>query len=417
MIDRTARKQIARYGILFCIVGLLLCSGCKSSKKKEVDRRKNISNFTLHENYLYFGAGYKLYRIDLSTKSLETLYTTNIIRVEQPVVANDVVYFGGSGLYNEKGARGDRDCFFALDLQKNKILWRFPLDPYGYGTFGTFPILAGEKILVCARKYLYCLDRMNGKFIWQIDNWFGSDGVDEIEIPYLYKDHIYYKLNALEDDPNDGYWAVASITDGKRIATISLLKEKQGQGLGTVDNGILYLTTRYGDSVPRNGYVSAIDLANKKMLWEAGGNFGQSRPGVNEYFVYTSRWNSAVALYRTTGEVMWEKVIDEITVDPNLAFEFNFPRPASTRIAATDEIVFAQNVKGIIALNATTGESIWSKKHEADFSTTYPIIVDGALIISNLNESAVIALDLETGAELWKVKIPDCSVYTLHDDD
>ncbi len=397
------------------MVGLLFCFGCKYSKKTEVDERKNISNLTLHENYLYFGAGYKLCRIDLSTKLLETLYTTNTIQVEQPVIDNDVVYFGGSGLYNEKGARGDRDCFFALDLRSKKILWRFPLDPHGYGTFGTYPVLAGEKVLVCARKYLYCLERTSGKLLWQIDNWFGSHGGDEIEIPYFYKDLIYYKLKALERDPNDGSWAAASITDGKRIAILPFLEDKQGQGLGTVDNGILYLTTRYGDSVPRNGYVGAIDLANKKMLWEAGGNFSRSRPSVNEYFVYTSRWNSVAALYRTTGEVMWEKAIEEITVDPKLAFEFNFPRLASTRIVATDKIVFVRDGNGIIALNATSGELIWSKKHETDFNITYPIIADGALIISNLTESSVIALDLETGAELWRVRIPDCSVYMLPD--
>jgi outer membrane protein assembly factor BamB len=152
------------------------------------------------------------------------------------------------------------------------------------------------------------------------------------------------------------------------------------------------------------------------MLWEAGGNFSRSRPSVNKNFVYTSRWNSIVALYRNTGEVIWEKVIEEITVDPNLAFEFHFPRLASTRIAATDKIVFVRDGNGIIALNATSGELIWFKKHETDFNTTYPIIVNGALIISNLTESSVIALDLETGAELWKVKVPDCSVYMPPDD-
>jgi outer membrane protein assembly factor BamB len=410
-------KQIACYGIIICIVGLLFCFGCKSSKKKEVDERKNISNFTLYKNHLYFGAGYKLCRIDLSTKSLETLYSTNTIRVEQPVIDDNVVYFGGSGLYNENGACGDRDCFFALDVQRKEILWRFPLDPHGYGTFGTYPSLADNNVLVCARKHLYCINRASGKLLWQIDNWFGSVGSDEVEIPYLYKDHIYYKLKALERDPNDDSWAVVSIGDGKRIAILPLLKEKQGQGLGTVDNGILYLTARYGNSVPRNGYVGAIDLANKKMLWEAGGYFSRSRPSVNEYFVYTSRWNSVVALFRNTGEVIWEKAIEEITVNPNLAFEFHFPRLASTRIVATDKIVFVRDGNGIIALNATSGELIWSKKHKTDFNTTYPIIVDGALIISNLTESSVIALDFKTGAELWKVKVPDCSVYMPSDDE
>ena len=412
--------------LIVVLTSLLLCATLIGflSYKRHVNIRKNIraeisiSDFALYKNYLYFGAGYNLCRIDLPTKSPETLYTTNIIQVEKPVIADNIVYFGGAGshFYNEQGAHGDKDSFFAFDLQKKEILWRYPLDPHSYGTFGTYPILSGNKVLVCARRHLYCLDRTNGKRLWQIDNWFGKDS-DSIQIPYVYKNNIFHKLNSLKDDPCDGFWVEVSISDGRRTNIILLSKSTVGQGLGIEDDGTLYLTTRYVDGIPRNGYIGAIDLANKKLLWEIGGNFSRSRPSVNDKLVFTSRWDSVAALDKKNGSIVWEKNIEEITVNPHSAFEHNFRILTSSRIASTDKYVFVRNAKGIIALNALNGEKIWSVKHVPDFNPTYPIIVNESLIISNLNESSVVALNLETGKELWKVKIPNCSVYILPDDD
>ena len=51
---------------------VLLCFGCKISNKEKVYEDKSISNLTLYKNHLYFGAGYNLCCIDLSTKILET---------------------------------------------------------------------------------------------------------------------------------------------------------------------------------------------------------------------------------------------------------------------------------------------------------------------------------------------------------
>jgi hypothetical protein len=83
-------------GLIFLIL-LLATSGCLFDfpLSRELRESKHISNFALDGNYLYFGAGYHLYRLSLSSSSIEAVFTTDRILVEQPQIADGVAYFGG----------------------------------------------------------------------------------------------------------------------------------------------------------------------------------------------------------------------------------------------------------------------------------------------------------------------------------
>jgi outer membrane protein assembly factor BamB len=425
--------------ILICFVLLTFCVGCRRPQDNEIQKRKSISDFTLHKNFIYFGAGYNLCRIDLSSQSCEALYTTDNILVEQPVVDNGIVYFGGSGYLNEKGDFGGKDSFFALDIQSKKILWKFKLSS-GYGTFGTYPKLAKDRVLVCARKFLYCLNAKNGKIIWKISNWFGQDS-DGIQIPYIIGNNVAYKING--DKPNKGSWAVVSLNSGKQIAIIDAPKDTMGQSLAIAYDGLLYLTTRYINPVPRNGHFGAIDITNKKLIWEIGEFFSRSRPAVNSSFVYTCKNNpipqlkalgkrkdevewgkileetrksyqNIVALNKQTGEVVWERTIENIDVMKEKPRSYSFLQ--SIRLAATEEEVLVRGVKTIASYDSIDGEKLWSRVYEPDFNYANPIIVGSDVFISDLSDNSVIAIDLKSGEELWKAKVPDCSFYMLQDD-
>src|SRR5438128_9337004 len=79
------------------LMAALVASGCSPSAcNLRVGAFKHISNFTVDRGFVYFGAGYHLYRIDLATQNLELLFTTHGVKVEQPLVVDDVAYFGGS---------------------------------------------------------------------------------------------------------------------------------------------------------------------------------------------------------------------------------------------------------------------------------------------------------------------------------
>src|SRR5215208_8295739 len=93
-----------------------VCSLTASPIQRDVVEQKSISNFTLDGDFLYFGAGYHNCRINISTRDLEQIYTTQQIKVETPLLNNGIVYFGGTGYYNSKGKLADKDTFFAYDL-------------------------------------------------------------------------------------------------------------------------------------------------------------------------------------------------------------------------------------------------------------------------------------------------------------
>src|SRR5919198_3680219 len=163
---------------LILFVLLIATSGCLSDfpSGRELRGAHHISNFSPGGDQLYFGAGYHLYRLNLTTRSVETVYTTDRILVEQPIIADGVAYFGGSSCADRQGHSGEKQGLLAFDLQGHKLLWKFPLGVGGYGTYGTYPVLAGDRILVCARQHLHCLDRKSGEEAWELENWFGRDG-------------------------------------------------------------------------------------------------------------------------------------------------------------------------------------------------------------------------------------------------
>ena len=85
-------------------------------------------------------------------------------------------------------------------------------------------------------------------------------------------------------------------------------------------------------------------------------------------------------------------------------------------MAATEEEVFVRGVKTIAAYNSIEGEKLWSMSSEADFNYANPIIIDSDVFISNLSDNSVIAINLKSGKELCKVKVPNCSFYRIIDD-
>ena len=114
---------------------LLATSGCFNGFpfRRELREDKHISNFALDGDRAYFGAGYHLYRLSLSpSPSVEQVFTTDRILVEQPVVAEGVAYFGGSMYVDSKRDYGEHEGFLAVDLQSREVRWKFPLGVGGY---------------------------------------------------------------------------------------------------------------------------------------------------------------------------------------------------------------------------------------------------------------------------------------------
>lgn len=413
----------SRSYIALILALLLTMSGCFSgwASKPFIQKRHNISSVTLDADSLYFGAGYHLYRLNLTSRSLETIFSSDRLLIEQPIVAGGAVYFGGLQFANEFGHHAKASTFFALDLETRVVKWKLPLGAGGYGSFGTYPVLAGDRLLVCAREHLHCLDRHSGKEFWHVDNWMGrvSDGVTR---PYVYNNSVYYKISedAVADsrktDENDGHWAEVALESGNRsmfpIADHpGTWEDSSGTGNGALVDGVIYGTTR----INRFG---ALDLKTRKMLWEIQGTHF-TRPAVDNERVFTARQDSIQAVERNTGKVLWSTPLGELA---KLDLDRSKQRPAfdyenywSRRFALSEDVLVVQGSQGIAAFRAADGKSLWFVK-SVDEGMSEPIIWQRMVITNSQESCSIFALDLKTGREMWRVSVPDCKVYSVLDD-
>src|SRR5687768_7837924 len=126
----------------------LLVSACILDPLRKYTVGKSVSNLTIVNNDLYFGAGPNIYKINTTTRALETVYKTHTTRTEQPIVVDGIIYFGALRAHSSYGLQGESPGFFAYDLGSKQLLWKFPLDA-GYGTFGTYPNVLDDRVLVC----------------------------------------------------------------------------------------------------------------------------------------------------------------------------------------------------------------------------------------------------------------------------
>jgi len=413
----------SRSSIALILTLLLTMPGCFSGWASEpvIQKRHNISHVTLDGDALYFGAGYHLYRLDLASRSLETIFSSDRLLIEQPIVAGGTVYFGGLQYTDEFGHHPAASTFFALDLGTRTVQWKFPLGAGGYGSYGTYPVLAGDRVLVCAREHLHCLDRQSGKEFWHVDNWMGrvSDGVKR---PYVYNNSVYYMIaeesvaDSRKTDENDGHWAEVALDSGNRsmfrIADHpGTWNDSSGTGNGALVDGVIY-------GVQRVDRFGALDLKTKKMLWEIQGTHF-TQPAVDNERVFTARQDSIQAVERNTGKVLWSVPLGDLAkLDLDRSKErpeFDYENYWSRRFVLSGDVLVVQGSQGIAAFRAADGKALWFAK-SVDDGMSEPVIWRNMIIASSQQSCSIFALDLQTGREIWRVAVPDCKIYQVMDD-
>lgn len=166
-----------------------------------------------------------------------------------------------------------------------------------------------------------------------------------------------------------------------------------GEGVGiasapAVVNGILYTA---GEGLGSSGGVQALKSATGEFLWRAETDevFSNS-PTVAEGTVYigSSATNYLYALNAKTGARVWRHAIGGIG------------NPIGCSAAVVNGIVYVDSYdEKVYAINATTGEIIWTFKTRGPVFST-PAVVDGIVYVGSSDRN-VYALNASTGAEYW----------------
>lgn len=407
-------------------------SGCSFTgllPRREIVERKHVSSLTASKDHIYFGAGYSLYRLEPSSKTLEEVYKTDRILVEQPLVDDKTVFFGGLSYTDPNGLHGEKEGLFAVDLESSKKIWKFELGVGGYGTFGTFPVFAGDdNVLVCARQHLHSLNRKTGKENWKIDNWFGHDA-DGITIPYVYGDFAYFKIAEeyfTKKDSNDGQWAKIDLATGERTTIFEVVgnpgkyHDQNGNGIGLESEGVLYGALRYNGADWPSSFFGALDLTSGRILWEVSVGAFRTRPAIGTNAVFTFDKTSVLALDRQNGKTRWTESLEKITpgdIDwSKQRLEWDYEHHYSRRLATDSRVLIVQGSRGVEARNPENGKLIWRNELVSQRGDSDPIVFNNLVIVSSVKDCSLLAYDLITGKLEWTANIPSCSYHMQLDD-
>jgi outer membrane protein assembly factor BamB len=145
-----------------------------------------------------------------------------------------------------------------------------------------------------------------------------------------------------------------------------------------------------------------------KQQWKVEIGDGAATPALvgDKLYVFSRQGGDEVlrCLVAGTGKEIWQaKYSTQGSTDPG-----GFVGPRSTPAVAEGKVVTVSARGMISCFDAATGEKVWSKDEFRSwpqfFASSSPIIVDG-LCIAQLggNNGAVVAYELATGTEKWKV--------------
>jgi len=154
-----------------------------------------------------------------------------------------------------------------------------------------------------------------------------------------------------------------------------------------------------------------------EILWsidDLGGVSGT--PVVVDGVVYFGDWNGALhAVEAESGAVVWEEQITTERVSREVLTETSITATA----LVTDTRVFVPDMDAILhARDRATGSEIWTvevddQSYAAIFST--PLLIDNMIIVAvggnnsfyEFLQGSVVALDADTGIELWRLSMTD----------
>ena len=226
--------------------------------------------------------------------------------------------------------------------------------------------------------HLYALDAYTRKLLWRHER---ASLARSIEVAYgvVFFVTADDRLNALDTRTGELLW-----TYDKEFPVSQYV----------IEGGVIYLTSR-------DFALYAVDVATGEVLWTHDG-VDAHLPAVEGGVIYCSGGDGLLALDVSTGEPLWRYKI--------AGTEVRYCGPPTV----ADGVAFFQYTDqdlsqyALHALNASTGEFIWTHRLKDEFWDDSLTVTDGVVHFSSFNEH-VYALDAATGEMLWRRPCPSAS--------
>ncbi|MCW4028890.1 MAG: PQQ-binding-like beta-propeller repeat protein [Candidatus Bathyarchaeota archaeon] len=309
-----------------------------------------------------------------NTWDLEGLRSTFLT---SPVIANGVLYFGGSS------------TIFALNPANGSLIRTYSLGSSWISSSSASPAIVNDILYVgTGDGKVIALNVTSGDTIWNYTTGSGISSSPAITNGVLYVGSVDDNLYALNATTGTLLW---SFTTGGNVNSSP-----------AVSKGLVFFGSE-------DGKLYALNAQTGVQVWNysATGNYNNAAPCVENGIVYASIYSSSTsgsvfALNATTGQEIWtvsKTAYCPVTVANGIAYftatndGYSYALNATTgaqiwtyqtnayRMApmVAYDVVYFQGSSTLQALNATTGEAIWNYNIRNYMSYGSPIIANGII--------------------------------------
>jgi outer membrane protein assembly factor BamB/formylglycine-generating enzyme required for sulfatase activity len=285
-----------------------------------------------------------------------------------PVVVNGVVYIGSS----------DKNIY-AIDAKTGEKKWQYAT---GDEVLSSAAIVDGVVYIGSNDGYLYALNADKGTLIWRFSR----------------------KKGPVKSSPAVAYGTVFAGFGTYGGGSLSGVDMKTGKenwryrfqaGPSTATSPAIYGTGIYCPSPSIYSY--AADIATEQTLWTTVLVASHVPPALTEDTIYILG-SDMMALERVSGKFKWRV---KIPGTREALMEFHDSAP----IVNKDTVYFGANNKTYNAVNAKTGEKIWSVDFGGQVQSS-GIFANGIIYVGS-TDKYLYALDAKTGTTVWKYQMGD----------
>jgi outer membrane protein assembly factor BamB len=137
--------------------------------------------------------------------------------------------------------------------------------------------------------------------------------------------------------------------------------------------------------------VYALDASTGRAIWSVKFRSLTVAPVIDDGCVYVRRWDGLSALSLDDGSLKWEAI--------SIGQPGSIRRPLAAAVVTREHLI-CNSERDLYCLDKSDGSTLWSRKLEGRFWRLW-FATEGAIYLSDHKRAELIAVDIETGQNIW----------------